>query len=441
MLKVDKIFLAYDIRGKNITTHEAFLVGRAIGSFFTGTCFVGRDSRETSPQLAEHLIEGLRSSGINVTVGGLMPGPACYYKTMGNFDFGVYVTASHLPPEYNGFKIILRDGSSIDPSDLQKISSIFANFDFKKEEPVPVKEDITALNDYCRFLEKTFGRKNVKCIIDCFNGATSVISKRVFSMLLDAKTINDAPLPDFGGKDPEPSKSNLKMLQQEVLRNNALFGVGLDGDGDRSVFVDEKGNVIDGNRMTMLFAKHLLLKHKGVIVAPVSISRLLETKIVRPLGGKVVWCKVGHTFIEKELLRNNAIFGGEFSCHFYWNEFFPYSDGIFSSLMLAKILSETGKTLSELLSELPQVYVVKGEVEFPSHNEKERVASILIQKYLKAHPDALTMDGIKFKDSNAYILIRPSMTRHTVKVFVEAENEELAKAKLEEYISIVQSIS
>ena len=202
-------FMAYDIRGKELDTHDAFILGRALGSYFTGTCFVSWDCRKLSPLLGQHLIEGLRTSGIKVTIGGFMPGPAGYYKTMNNYDFGVYITASHLPPEYNGFKIIMKDGSSIDPNDLLNVKKIFNTFKFNKADPVPAKQDIMAINDYAGFLEKEFGRMEIKCVIDCLNASTGVLSERVFKRLLDARVINDTPKPDFGGKSPEPTDKNL----------------------------------------------------------------------------------------------------------------------------------------------------------------------------------------------------------------------------------------
>jgi phosphomannomutase/phosphoglucomutase len=385
------------------------------------------------------LIEGLRSSGIEVTSAGLMPGPACYFNTFNKFDFGVFVTASHLPPEYNGFKIIMRDGSSIDPKDLLKVKELFLNFKFNKPSPKPVKQDITALNDYHSFLRQEFGRLGVKCVIDCFNACTG-LSSNLFEELLDARVINSEALPDFGGRHPEPSEKNLKEVQDLVIKSKASFGVGLDGDGDRSVFIDEGGVVIDGNKMTMLFAKNVLEHNKGgVIVAPVSVSNLLESKVVKPLGGEVVWCPVGHTFIEKELIKHDGVFGGEFSSHFYWNEFYPFSDGVLSTLMLARIIKESGKKLSELVGELPQVFVVKEESEFKSHSDKEKVANLLVKNMLVKHPEALTMDGIKFVDGDVSVLLRQSQTRHTVKVFIEAEDKVLANKKLDEYFQLIES--
>ncbi len=430
---MDEIFMAYDVRGRDITTHDAFLLGRSLGTFFPNTsCLVGWDSRATSPKLAEHLIEGLRMSGLNVTIGGFMPGPVCYFKIHNNFDFGIYITASHLPKEYNGFKIVMKDGTGIDPEDLKKVKEIFYSFKFSKEQPGDVKQDLTITNDYTRFIRENFGRLPIKCVIDCFNGSTGI---NVFN-LLDSKVINSEPLPDFGGRDPEPSEENLHRTAKLVVDQGADFGVGLDGDGDRSVFIDEKGNVIDGNKMTMLFAKYAIKRRPGPVVAPVSVSSFLE-KVVYPQ--KVIWCKVGHTFIEKTLVQNNASFGGEYSSHFYWNEFYPFSDGILSTFMLAKLINDTGKKFSELLAEVPDIYVVKGEVEFPTHEIKERVANQIISKLKEEHTNAITLDGIKFKDGEEYILIRQSQTRHTVKVFVESKDKQRAKEILNNYLDYIRS--
>jgi len=435
----DDFFMAYDIRGREITTHDAFLIGRALGSELEGDCFIGRDCREKSPLLSQHLIEGLRSSGIRVTNGGEMPNPAAYFNTFKKYDFGVYITASHLPANYSGFKIIMRDGSSIDPEILKKIKQRFIDYDFNKVDSEPVKQDITALNDYARFLEQEFGKLGTPCVIDCLNASGGYVTDTIFKQLLNAKVIRGKPLPDFNGVHPEPTEKNLKQLQEEVKNSSAYFGVGLDGDGDRSVFVDEKGEFIDGNKMTMLFAKNILEQKKGVIVAPVSVSKLLETKVVKPLGGKMVWCPVGHTFIEKELVKHKGLFGGEYSSHFYFNEFYPFSDGVMSTLMLARILKESGKKLSQLVAELPKVFVVKEEVEFDTHEQKQKAATLLVRNFLIQHPQALTMDGIKFMKDDACILLRPSQTCHTVKAFVEAEDKELAENVLADYVKIIES--
>ncbi|MBD3312058.1 hypothetical protein GF352_01225 [archaeon] len=434
----DDLFMAYDIRGRGLSTHDAFLIGRGLGSEFNGSCFVGFDSRELSPVLSQHLVEGLRSSGIRVITGGLMPGPACYFNTFNNYDFGVYVTASHLPSDYNGFKIIMNDGSSIDPQDLLRVKNRVLNFKFNKPSPVPVKQDITSLNNYSSFLREEFGLLGVKCVIDCFN-ASSGLMTGLFNSLLDARVLNDEPMPDFGGRHPEPSDKNLREVQDRVVSSGAAFGVGLDGDADRSVFVDELGEVVDGNKMTMLFAKNVLERTKGVVVAPVSVSNLLESEIVEPLGGEMVWCPVGHTFIEKELVKHKGVFGGEYSSHFYWNEFYPFSDGVLSTLMLARIIKESKKKLSELVSELPGVFVVKDEVEFDSHQEKSSVAAALTKRFIKEYPDALTMDGVKFIEGGVSVLLRQSQTRHTVKVFVEAGDKSIANQKLSEYVKVIKA--
>ncbi len=433
----EEIFMAYDIRGLSITTHDSFILGKALGNVFSGNCVVGHDSRGSSPVLTEHLIEGLRQSGINVDNIGLVPNPACYYKVYNNYDFGVYVTASHLPPEYNGYKIILRNGMSIDQVRFQKVKESFYKFKFKAGTGT-VRMNITALNDYASFLEREFGKSDIKRVIDCFSGAASVLSKRVFSSLLKATVINDSPLPDFGGRAPEPTESNLTAVIKEVIKNKADFGVGLDGDGDRSVFVTDKGEVIDGNLMTMLFAKYLLIKKGGgIIVVPPSVSSSIED-LAKKYGGKVVWCKVGHSYIEEELVKNKGLFGGEESSHFYWNEYYPFSDGILSMLMLAKILKETKKKFGELVSELPKIFVLKDEIEFPTHKAKEAAMKRIEKDLLKFHPNALTLDGVKFKVNEGSVLVRHSVTRHTIKVFAESDTKEKTTALLKEYVDFVK---
>jgi len=334
----------------------------------------------------------------------------------------------------------MKDGSGIAPEELLKIKEKFYKYDFNNKSSTPVKQDITATNDYAQFLEKEFGQIEIKCVVDCLNGSMGALTDNVFKRLLDAKVINNEPKPDFGGRDAEPTEKNLKELQEEIIKTKADFGVGLDGDGDRSVFFDEKGRWVDGNKMTILFAQEVLKRTKGgVIVAPPSVSSVIE-KVIEPFGGRMAWCKVGHTFIERELVKQKGVFGGEDSNHFYWNEYYPFSDGALSTLMMARILKETGKKLSELIDELPRVVVIKEEVEFNTHQEKEDVAAKIINRLMQENSQALTMDGIKFtRPDGVSVLLRPSATRHTVKVFIEAADRLKADEVLDEYVNLIKS--
>jgi phosphomannomutase/phosphoglucomutase len=237
-------------------------------------------------------------------------------------------------------------------------------------------------------------------------------------------TLNQKPDGTFPAHLPEPKEETLGELKREVVKNKADLGVGYDGDGDRAVFVDEKGNVIPGDLTLLVFAKDVLQKSKGAkIVYELSCSMAVE-EYVKELGGIPIVERVGHTFIMDRMIEENALFGGEKSSHFYFSECYGVDDATFASLRMAEILSKSSEKLSEIVDSLPK---------YPSIYEKnfdcpDNLKFAAIEKLRARFKDygltILDMDGVKLLDKDGWVLLRASNTEPTIRVSAEAKTEE-----------------
>jgi phosphomannomutase/phosphoglucomutase len=217
-------------------------------------------------------------------------------------------------------------------------------------------------------------------------------------------------------------------LKREVVKNKADLGVGYDGDGDRAVFVDEKGNVIPGDLTLLVFAKDVLQKSKGAkIVYELSCSMAVE-EYIKEHGGIPIVERVGHTFIMDKMIKENALFGGEKSSHFYFSECYGVDDAVFASLRMAEILSKTSEKLSEMVDSLPKYPSVYEKNFECSDNLKFSVIEKLRVRLKDYGLKVLDIDGVKLLDEDGWVLLRPSNTEPIIRVSAEARTQE----KLEE---------
>ncbi|MFQ6126671.1 MAG: hypothetical protein ACE5R6_19005 [Candidatus Heimdallarchaeota archaeon] len=437
------IFLAYDVRGKypeNINEDVATRIGKALGTLVEqGTVCIGNDIRISSPRLHKSAIAGLEATGADVSTIGTATTAVCYFQTWARkMDAGVFVTASHNPPAYNGFKFMEQDGTAF-LEKLEHLKQIYLSGKFVHGYG-QVQELPEAISEYCNFItsQVEIDRK-LKIITDSFFAAGSLVIEDLLSSYdVDAYNLSCEAKADFGGRIPEPTEARLRAVMTAIRKQNADFGVGFDGDADRSVFVDDKGRIVDGSIMTLLFAQDYLEHNKGArIVAPINSTSLLQTEVER-LGGELIWTRIGHSFIEKELVRKNAIFAGEPSSHFYFNDLYPFSDGILATIKLAALLSRSSQSLSELIDVLPPTFLLNSALEFESHRQKGEKMRATIESIQNLYEDILTIDGVKVNlNRTAWVLIRPSNTEPKIRISIEAESEKTAKHILEEFTNIV----
>lgn len=429
---LDRIFRAYDIRGvfgEDLTEEVATRIGAAFAKFLGGEreVLVARDVRLSGEKLKEALVSGLLS-GCNATDIGIVPTPLLYFALHRlQKDAGIMVTASHNPPEWNGFKAFSRKGA-IGGKDMEKVKQIAEEFNSERlgKKRGKIRSYKSAIQEYMDFvLNKIEIRRKLKVVADTANGTCGLVVPTLFKRLgCKIVTINQNPDGRFPAHLPEPKEETLSELKREVVRNKADLGIGYDGDGDRAVFVDEKGNVIPGDLTLLVFAKDVLQKIKGAkIVYELSCSMAVE-EYIKELGGIPIVERVGHTFIMDRMIKEDAIFGGEKSSHFYFSECHGVDDAVFGSLRMAEILSKSNERLSESVNSLPKYpSIYEKNFQCPDHL-KFSVIEKLRSKFKDSGLTVLDMDGVKLLEKDGWVLLRPSNTEPIIRVSAEAKTEE-----------------
>jgi len=430
----DEVFRAYDIRGvygRDIVEEDARLIGIAFATYLGGegkNIAVGWDVRKSSNSLATALIDGIVSTGANVFNMDLVPTPLVYFAVAHRMlDGGVIVTASHNPPEWNGFKLC-RENARICGmgSGLEKVREIIDKKSWKTASKGFVKnvsEEI--LGEYEEYLSKIFGKlSGIKILIDPGNGSCSKIGGRILRRLgLSVDSINDCPDGDFPSRSPEPTEESLSVLRKMVKENGYDIGVGYDGDCDRALFVDDEGNVVRGDIILVLFIKHFLKNKAGEkIVYEVSCSKLVE-EVCRENGIVPIVSRVGHTFILEKMLSEKAKFGGEISSHLYFGEIYGLDDAIFATLKVAELLTLTGKKLSQLIGELPKYEFFKKNYDVPDEI-KFQVIRDLTTFFQRAGHKIITLDGVRVELEEGWFILRASNTLPQVKLTAEASSKQ-----------------
>jgi len=431
---VENIFRAYDIRGIfgiNMNKKLVENLGKALGNFFGEgkTIAVGRDARLTGEIIEEAFIKGIVSTGCNVLKLGIVPTQVTYFSVpFLNLDGGVMITASHNPPDWNGFKLLKEKGKFIFGDELTQIKEQTLKGKFKK---APKKGNISEYNkileDYFNYATKKIKlRKSLKVVLDTGNGVAGKIARKIFEKVgCDVTVINEELDGNFTSRPSEPDEFSLEELARKVVEEKADFGAGFDGDGDRIMFVDDTGRVISsGSLIIMLFSDYLLKKNKGEkIVYDICASSAIEP-FIRERGGIPIVTKVGHVFIKDTMAKENAIFGGESSNHFYFREMFNFDDGIFAGLKMAELLSNSENKFSKMIDSLPKFFY-KSEWNF---DVPDRIKFKIIEKmkkdFQKKGMKISDLDGVKVFFDDGWIVWRPSNTAPQIKAYVEAKSKE-----------------
>jgi len=437
------IFKAYDIRGiyrDQLDEKLAERIGRATAIHLkASSLLVSRDMRASSESLADAVIRGVRSAGSDVLDAGLISTDANYfaiahYKQSG----GIQVTASHNPPEYNGFKISREEAIPMSyDSGLADIERLALG-----PQPAPAsrqgrvaQKDI--LQDWAAHVLK-FAReiKPLTVAIDAANG----MAGKMLPPVLDRLPIRTERLyfeldGNFPNHEANPLKpENLVDLQEAVRAVGADLGAAYDGDADRCILVDETGAVVPSDLLTALFAGYLLRRHgPGAIVYDIRSSRVVPEEI-RKHGGTPVRERVGHSFMKAALRKHNAIMGGELSGHFYWRDNYFADSGVIAMIQALNIISETGQSLSSLLKPLRR-YHATGEINFDVEDKAAKIEEIA-RAFAGGRQDRL--DGLTVEYDAWWFNVRPSNTEPKLRLNLEAETAQLMEAKKAEVIKVVQ---
>lgn len=452
MEKSRRLFGTNGIRAvvnEELTPEFATRIAEAIGTFFKrGRILLGYDSRVSNIMLANAVTSGLVSTGCNAYNTGMVPTPSIQYAVKNHqMDGGVMITASHNPPQYNGIKVMAKDGVEISRQQEVEIENIFfenkANrVDWCRVGHVYVL--LRVLDEYKEAVKKhvdavAIRKKHYHVVVDAANGVGSLVTPYLLRELSCRVTTINADIDGtFPSRMSEPRPENLQDLATTVKTVGADFGVAFDGDADRSIFVDEKGEIQWGDRTFALIEKHFLQVNSGeTIVTPVSSSRVVKD-IAERYGGKLVWTKVGSTIVSYTMKRLKAKLGGEENGGVFYGPHQPVRDGAMTTALILDIMAKTERKMSQLLSELPYYYLEKGKIKCP--NEKKT----LVLKKLVAdvkHLNPETIDGVKlWLPNKSSILIRPSGTEPVYRFYAEAETKEGAYILVKEYKRKLQQI-
>ncbi len=445
MLSSRRLFGTNGIRGvanKELTPEIAIKIGSAIGTFFkNGNLIVGYDARTSSPMIAKAVIAGLTATGCNVLSAGMAPAPALQYAVKNHErDGAVIITASHNPPEYNGIKVVWNNGIELTREQEIEIENIFFDEKIYLAEWKKIgttHELLGVIDEYVEAIKKhvnvsSIAKKNFHVVVDAAN---SVGSLAVPCLLRDlgckVTTINANIDGTFPGRLPEPRPENLGDLALTVKAARADLGVAYDGDADRSIFVDENGEIYWGDKTFALVEKYFLKENAGEkIVTPVSSSTIVKD-IADAYGGEIVWTKVGSIIVSQTMKRLKAKLGGEENGGIFYGPHQSVRDGAMATALILDIMAKTGEKLSQLLGELPKYFIAKGRIECPEEL-KERVLKKLVEQVKGLNIN--TIDGVKiWFENKSDILIRPSGTEPIYRLYAEAKSQEKASKLVNEY--------
>jgi phosphomannomutase/phosphoglucomutase len=445
MLGPRRLFGTNGIRGianRELTPEMAIVIGSAIGTYFQhGNLIVGHDARTSSPMLAKAVISGLNATGCDVLFAGMAPTPVLQYAVKNHkADGAVIITASHNPPEYNGIKVVGNDGIEISREQEIEIENIFFDKKVRYAEWNEMGEFQTLsgiIDEYIEAIKEhvdvaKIASKHFHVVVDAANSVASLTVPTLLRELgCKVTTINADIDGTFPGRPPEPRPENLKELALLVKAIGANFGVAFDGDADRSIFVDENGEVHWGDKTFALVEKYFLKNHPSEkIVSPVSSSTLIKD-IADAYNGEIVWTKVGSVTVSQTMKKLNAKLGGEENGGIFYSPHQPVRDGGMATALILSIMAETNEKLSKTLGELPKYFIEKGKVECPE-GLKEKVLEKLTEEMKDQNIN--TIDGVKvWFDDKSSILVRPSGTEPIYRLYAEAKTEEKAIRLIQEY--------
>lgn len=439
------IFKACDIRGRvgtELTKDIAQVIGKTFGTVLAKRgmrrVVVGGDLRPSTRELKEAAIDGLVLTGRHVLDLGTVPTPLFYFsKEFLEADAGLMVTGSHNPPSDNGFKIAIGP-LPITEEDISEIEEISSSGNFARGDGH--LEYVNCTEEYKEFMLKRFGppqRRRMKVVIDAGNGCYSEIAPDIFEALgYEVARLFCDPDGTFP-RGPNPALSeNLLQLQQTVVEEGADMGVAFDGDGDRVAFVDEKGRVLENDKAIVVFIRDLLGKggSGAKVVYDIKCSSIVPEEVAR-LGGEPIVERSGHAFIKRRMIVEGAVMAGEISGHFFFGDI-GRDDGLYSSLLMARILEESGKRLSEIADEI-HLYPITPDIRIPSSPEETRR---IIEEVMRRFPDKdiLTIDGIKVQFEDGWALIRPSVTEPLITLRFEARTSERLEEIKRMFIPLVR---
>ena len=445
---MSKLFGTNGVRGvfaEDFTLEFIHDLVLAISTYFKeGTILVGYDGRHSSTVISKLVCSTLNFAGLDCHLAGLVPTPCLEFATkMLGYNGGIMITASHNPPEYNGIKPIASDGVEISREDENVIEEIFFKKNWKQKSSTfgSTKNDDRAIETYLDGIKSQVDvskikSKNLKVVLDLGNGAQSVTAIKLCEQLrCEVITINQQIDGSFPGRGSEPTPNNLQELSSTVVKNNADLGIAFDGDGDRSIFCDNKGMLLSGDKSALLLSNYLLKKNPNSKVVTCTNSGNSIDEIVTQTNSTVIRTKVGSIEVSRKMITENALLGFEENGGFMFGKHNHVRDGGMTLALFLELLASSNKSLNEELATLPPSFTTKDKISC----KKEDVDRI-ISKLLDEFPNSDISDGIKIIfDKKNWVMVRPSGTEPIIRIYAESDSEKNLEILMKEYIQKINS--
>jgi len=443
-------FKAYDLRGRipvELNEEVAYLVGRGYAQFLEPKrVVVGRDIRLSSASLTDAVCRGLTDSGVDVYDIGICGTEGVYFATFdGGYDGGIMITASHNPPDYNGMKFVREESRPISGDNgLQEIRRFAERGEFPAPPRTGTRHRLDTSGAYVAHLLSYVDQaklKPLKIVVNAGNGGAGLIIDQLEPRLpFKFIKVHHEADGNFPNGIPNPMlEENRAPTVAAVMANGADFGIAWDGDFDRCFFFDERGRFVEGYYLVGLLASVLLRGEAAgrVVHDPRLTWNTIE--VVKASGGVSVLSKAGHAFIKQRMREVDGVYGGEMSAHHYFRRFAYCDSGMIPWLLVAQIVSESGRTLSELVDERIGLFPVSGELNYRVPDAKATIAAF----EARYSPQALVLDrtdGLSFEFADWRFNLRSSNTEPLVRLNVEARGSvSLVNAKTDECLSLLKS--
>jgi phosphomannomutase / phosphoglucomutase len=438
------IFREYDIRGiaeTELPTDGVRALGQGIGTYLSRhgarKINLARDCRLSSDRLHDALLAGLIATGCEVTELGVVPTPLLYYSVFHlKSDAGVMITGSHNPADYNGFKI-MHGKSTIHGEEIQQILHLIETGDLIT---APTPGAVTHFDPVTPYVNEIAGQfklqRRVKVVSDAGNGTAGPVFRRILDKL-NCESVElffdmDGHFPNH---HPDPTQpENLEHLVKAVLDNKADLGLAFDGDSDRLGAVDEKGTVLYGDQLMIIYGREILSRKPGAtIIGEVKSSQNMYDELRRHGANAIMW-KTGHSLIKARMQETNAELAGEMSGHmFFADRYYGFDDALYAACRLLEIVASSDQPLSSHLSALPPTYATPEIRVDCADSAKFRIVSAVREKFQRDY-DVIAIDGARVNFGKGWGLVRASNTQPVLVLRFEAQSADL----LAEYRKLVE---
>lgn len=432
------IFKSYDVRGiypSELNEEAGYAIGKAFIKF-TGAknVVVGYDARLSSPALFKALTSGLLAAGAQVTSIGQMPTECVYFAlAKSDFDAGIMITASHNPKEYNGYKMITKNGNDLNIVRGLDLLPIIEEEKFEYSSAQIPQKDI--LQDYTKYIFDLFdfsALKKFKIVVDASNGVMGNVLSKV-SLPVEVIPLNFEPDGNFPNHSPNPLEpGSSDQTKEAILKNGAGFGFIFDADADRIFLVNEMGIMVPADIVLILLAKYFLQKKPGAGIAYNAICSKGVAEFVTKWGGVPVRTQVGAVNVRDGLLKNNGVVGGEVSAHYCFSDYFYMDSGLIAILAMLQLISDDGRKVSEIVKEVSPYFKTDDNFQVV---DKVGMMGKIKEKYTDGQQNFL--DGVTVSYKDWWFNVRPSNTEPLLRLTIEADTQELLDEKKQELINFI----